>query len=522
MTLSCSGAANGRALTTTPPGNAAGGARGERDPVRRIVPVLGLALVAGLGLALSAQEPSFTRRPRADLAARLRMAARLGTDHLPGRVLVKFRDGLPTAAQTSAVTRALGGTAAQLRSGDRYTDFTYVEVPVDTDVRAAAAALAARPEVAYAEPDTFHHLNLTPTDPAYTRQWHMRAINLERAWDINDGGRDVIVAVIDSGLAMANDVLQFPRFFGGRLQIIDVPFARSTDIVSDGRLVAPYDFVYEDEIPYDMDGHGTHVTGSLAQLANNDESGVGVAFNARLMPLKVCLGEWEILFLLAEDGVSTVPPNLQGGVCFTSEESRAVRYAVDNGARILNMSIGGSTPAQATQAALQYAVSRGAFVAMSAGNEFDDGNPVAYPASYARDLNGAMAVGAVGQDLDHAYYSNTGDYVEIAAPGGNSRQGGSAGLVWQQTYRFDGIATNQRAPRFDLLTDDGFQGTSMASPHVAGLAALLYAQGVRNPAAIESAIRQFAQDRGTSGRDNEYGYGLIDARATLRGLGLAR
>jgi serine protease len=494
----------------------------ENSVRRNVVPVLGLVLVAGLGLALSAQQPSFTRSPRADLVSRLRAAARLGTDYVPGRVLVKFRDGLPTTAQASAVTQALGGTATRLRPGDRYADFTYVDVPMETDVRAAAAALAARPEVAYAEPDALHHLNLTPSDPAYTRQWHMRAINLERAWDINDGARDVIVAVIDSGLAMANDVLQFPRFFAGRLQIIDVPFARSTDIVSNGRLVAPYDFVYEDEIPYDMDGHGTHVTGSLAQLANNNESGVGVAFNARLMPLKVCLGDWDILFLLAEDGVSTVPPNLQGGVCSTSDEARAIRYAVDNGARILNMSLGGTTPAQATQTALQYAVSRGAFVAVSAGNEFDDGNPVSYPAAYARELSGVMAVGAVGQDLNRAYYSSTGDYVEIAAPGGNSRQGGSAGLVWQQTYRGDGISTNQRAPRFDLLTDDGFQGTSMASPHVAGLAALLYAQGVRNPAAIESAIRQFAQDRGTAGRDNDYGYGLIDARATLRGLGLAR
>jgi len=482
---------------------------------------MGVVVVTALGLVLSAQEPMFTRSPRADLASRLRAAARLGTDYLPGRVLVKFRTGLPTAAQTSAVVAALPGVQGQLRGGDPYTDFTVLEVPLETDVRAAAAALEARPEVEYAEADTFHGMSLTPTDPAYTRQWHMRAMNLERAWDINDGARDVIVAVLDSGLAMANDVLQFPRFFQGRLQIVDVPFTRSTDIASTGRLVAPYDFLYEDDIPYDMDGHGTHVTGTLAQLANS-ESGVGVAFNARVMPLKICAGEWEILFLLATDGVSTLPPVFSGGVCFTSEEARAVRYAADNGARVINMSLGGTSPSQATQAALQYAVSRGAFIALAAGNEFDDGNPISYPAAYARELNGAMAVGAVGQDLNRAYYSSTGDYVEITAPGGNSRQGGSAGLVWQQTYRANGLSLNQRAPRFDALVDDGYQGTSMAAPHVAGLAALLYSQGVRSPAAIEAAIRQFARDRGTTGRDNEYGFGLVDARATLRGLGLAR
>ena len=482
---------------------------------------MGLVLVAALGLALSAQEPAFTRRPRAELAARLRAAARLGTDYVPGRVLVKFRPGLPTQAQTSAVTLALPGTAMQLRTGDAWTDFAYLEVPLDADVPAMAAALAARPEVEFAEPDAIRHPEVTPTDPGFSRQWHMRAINLERAWDINDGARDVVVAVIDSGLAMANDVLRFPRYYDGRLQVINVPFAPSTDIVSSNRLVAPYDFMYEDTLPYDMDGHGTHVTGTVGQLANA-ESGVGVAFNARLMPIKVCLSEWEVLFFFAEDGVTTLPPAFQGGVCFASDEARAIRYAADNGAKVLNLSLGGTEPSSATQSALQYAVSRGAFVSVSGGNRYEEGNRPGYPASYARDISGVMAVAAVGQDLNRAYYSTTGDFIEIAAPGGNTRVGGAAGRVWQQTYRASATSLNQLAPRFDLLEDDAFQGTSMASPHVAGLAALLYSQGIRNPATIEAAIRQFATDRGTPGRDNEYGFGLVDARATLRGLGIAR
>lgn len=480
-----------------------------------------VALVVTLGLALSARQPTFTRAPRADLAASLRSAARLGTPHVPGRILVKFRPGLPTQAQTSAVTMALAGTATQLRAGDAWADFSFVDIHEDADVVAAAAALAARPEVEFAEPDAIHHMEVTPTDPSYARQWNMRALDLERAWDINDGARDVVVAVIDSGLAMANDVLRFPRYFNGRLQAVDVPFARSTDIVSSNRLVAPYDFMYEDDLPYDMDGHGTHVTGTLGQLVNS-ESGVGVAYNARIMPLKVCLGEWEVLFALAEDGVSTLPPSFRGGVCFTSDEARAIRYAVDNGAKVINVSIGGTTPAAVTQSALQYAVSRGVFVSLSGGNRYEDDNEVGYPAQYARDISGVMAVAAVGQDLNRAYYSTTGDFIEIAAPGGNQRSGGSAGLIWQQTYRGSAIGLNQLAPRFDLLEDDGYQGTSMAAPHVAGLAALLYSQGIRNPAAIEAAIRQFAVDRGTAGRDNEYGFGLVDARATLRGLGIAR
>jgi len=132
-------------------------------------------------------------------------------------------------------------------------------------------------------------------------------------------------------------------------------------------------------------------------------------------------------------------------------------------------------------------------------------------------------VGAVGRSRARSYFSTTGPQVEVVAPGGDFRDGGLSGLVYQTGLFFpDFDPFTVTVPRFDRYVDVPAQGTSMAAPHVAGLAALLYSQGVTRPAAIEAAIKAFAVDLGTPGRDDQYGYGLIDARTSLRGRGAAR
>jgi serine protease len=329
-------------------------------------------------------------------------------------------------------------------------------------------------EVEYAELNYQVRLFFTPDDPYFAYQWNLynaanHGINMEAAWGVETGDPKVIVAVIDTGVAYEN--------YGVYKQAPDL---------AKTRFVAGYDFVSNDSHPNDDNGHGTHVTGTIAESTNNALGVAGIAFDCSIMPLK------------AMDSTG------QGDYFAISQ---AIYFAVKNGAKVISLSLGAPGASTTLRNAVANAYQNGVTVVCAAGNEYQNGNAPNYPAAYDQYC---IAVGATRYDQQRAYYSNTGSYLDVVAPGGDMRvdqnlDGYPDGIV-QQTFA---VSPTDFAYYF-------FEGTSMATPHVSGLAALLISHGVTKPDDVRKAIQQTAVDLGPAGWDAQYGWGLIDAATALQ------
>lgn len=485
---------------------------------------------------------SYSLRLTADRVRQYLDARARHVNYLPGEVLVKFKPGAGAAAQQRALMalRSRPSVSDLAWSGD----VAIVRSPDQPDAHILADQLSAEPEVQYAEPNYFSHVQpmrqrlvararaaasrtaASPNDPDFQAyQWNFLTLNMPGAWDINPGATSsLIVASVDTGVTTGASSLSFPLFTGTSIENVPMTFTVSPDLPAN-RFVRPVDLVFLDGGPVlDMDGHGTHTASTMAEATNNGLALAGIAYNARIMPVKVCVGYWELMIAQAQGGVAGfLPPD--SGFCPDDAIAQGIRYAADNGAKVINLSLGGPDPSATLQDAISYAVQHGAFVSIAMGNDFQNGNPPEYPALYASSTQGAMAVGAVGKSLTRAYYSSTGSYCEIAAPGGSDLDPGAgpdAGFIWQTTLFFPDQDPSVIVPRFDRFAETGYIGTSMAAPHVAGLAALLITQGVTAPAAVEALIKQTAKDLGPPGRDNEFGFGLIQPRNALFGFGIRR
>jgi serine protease len=311
--------------------------------------------------------------------------------------------------------------------------------------------------VEYAHPNYQFQAAFVPNDPLYSQQWNLRAIRMPEAWEISQG-EGVTVAVVDTGVTRVPDLAQT-------------------------EFVKGYDFVDDDEDPTDLNGHGTHVAGTLAQSTNNALGVAGVAFKAKIMPVRV----------LDANGFGSLSDVVEG-----------IRYAVDHGATVINLSLGSRASARLMEEAVAYAHSKGVTVVAAAGNE--NSSQVSYPARYPH----VIAVSATGPDGTKAPYSNYGVGVDIAAPGGAKTPEHPEYGILQQTI-------NRRNPDESVFAY--FQGTSMAAPHVAGVAALIQAQGIKDPDKVEAILKMSAAPV-PGDKQNFYGAGLLDAaRALARARG---
>jgi subtilisin family serine protease len=383
-----------------------------------------------------------------------RAATRLPADALDGELVLKLRSG----SALSAAARASGSQAEALNAALRRagaglarplgpnSDTYRVRVRAGADLAALAAELGALPAVAYAEPNHLRAAMRTPDDPVLTQQWALRDIHAFEAWDITTGG-DITIALLDTGVSPSHPDLR-------------------------GKLLRGYDFYNNDNDASDDEGHGTYTAGVAAASTDNGTGIAGICWGCKILPVKV----------LGSRGQGDDATIAQG-----------IRWAVDQGVRIISMSLGGPEDTQVIRDAVAYAHDRNVLIIAASGNGQAEGNQPNYPAAYPT----VLAVSATNSTDGVTGFSTTGSFVDIAAPG--------VGL-WSTIW----------SPR-EGNTYGVENGTSASCPHVAGAAALaLTLRPDLSADQLAEVLEAAADDQGAPGKDPEYGYGRLNLLRTVQ------
>lgn len=347
----------------------------------------------------------------------------------------------PSLAATSRVPAAKAAPAASfavVRGADGHIEVVRGG-PTARSVGDPKTATVPEGEVLTSEADTVVTGLGTGGDPLRGYQWALDRVPYETAW-ASTKGRGVIVAVIDTGVRADHEDLA-----GAVLSGLDLVGGGG-----DGRT--------------DPNGHGTHVAGIIAARDGNGKGIAGAAPEVQILPVRVLDAN---------------------GAGFTSDVAEGIIWASEHGARIINLSLGGTAASEGMREAIKYALSKGALVFAAAGNSGESGSPAIYPAAFPE----TVAVGAVRSNLERAPYSNVGSYVDVVAPG-------------------DSIISTYQSGDLQYASESG---TSMATPYAAAVGALIAAA---NPAwgaaAVRSRLEETALDLGPAGPDPQYGKGLVE------------
>jgi serine protease len=297
--------------------------------------------------------------------------------HDPGQIIVRFKQDAAQDVRDQIIAQHNCFIIRTCESADVHL----LSIPESETAENIVDRFFEHDAVEFAELNYIVRVFLAPDDPYFHFQWNFYngitgGIQMEEAWSIETGDPNVIVAVLDTGAAYEN---------------YDI-YKQAPDL-AETLFVQGYDFINDDNHPNDDHGHGTHVIGTIAQSTNNDIGVAGIAYGCSIMPVKV----------LDANGA---------GDYFTLTEG--IYYAVDNGAMVINMSLGSTSPSNTLENALAYAYQNGVTVVCAAGNDYSNGNPVEYPAAYD---DYCIAVGATRFDNQRAPYSSTGSYVDVVAPG---------------------------------------------------------------------------------------------------------
>jgi subtilisin family serine protease len=370
-------------------------------------------------------------------------AAPDGDDHVPGRLLVQTRLG----ANPTVVAVALARAGARLEKTIGQIGVSALQVP-EAAIDRVSAALMQTGLFTFVEKDHFLRASQTPVavnpnDPNFPSQWHLSAIQSPYAWSVTQGSSGVVIAVIDSGADWTHPDLS-------------------------SKLVPGWNFLTGTSNTQDSggdSGHGTAVSGTAAAATNDGLGVAGVGWSTMVMPLEV----------LDSSGSGTY-----------SNLASAINYAADHGARIINVSLCGSSSSSTLQSAESYAWNKGSVIFAAAGNNANS-NPV-YPAA---DAN-VVAVSATDVNGTFASFSTYGSWIDLSAPGNN-------------------ILTTMNGSGYGY-----WYGTSFASPIAAGVAALVLSlkPGLSNSSLV-SLMEHNADDLGTPGWDQYFGYGQVNAYKTV-------